>query len=67
MQRQMFVTAYELLDRRLWQKFCDLRDMDVFAVHRGKIKENRKFRLNEREMRELGFYKEAQKCPRNLR
>jgi len=65
--KQMFITYYDLVENGLWLKFCDIRGFNIFAVHEGKIKEHKRFRLSPEEIRRLGFNKETQKCPRKLR
>jgi hypothetical protein len=59
--KQILISYYDLVEKGLWLQFCDIRGFNIFAVHEGKIKENKRFRLTPYEIRRLGLCKVVQK------
>jgi hypothetical protein len=59
--KQIYLSYFQLVERGLWWQFCDIRNYDLFAVHKGKIKENKRFRLTPYEIRRLGLCKIVQR------
>lgn len=59
--QQMYLSYFQLVERGIWLQFCDLRGLNYFIVHEGKIKENKRFRLTPYEIRRLGLCKIVQR------
>ncbi len=49
------LTAREILDREIWDEFCALRDINVWAVNEGLMDEDEQFTFTEEEARKLGL------------
>jgi hypothetical protein len=48
------LTAREILDRGIWDEFCDLRGINVWAINEGRMDEDEQFTFTEAEARKLG-------------
>ena len=46
---KIIITAEELLDSEIWDKFCDLRGIDKWAVNEGLMDYDEEFILSEEE------------------
>lgn len=49
------LTASEIMDRRVWDTFCELRGINVWAVNEGLMDSDEEFTLTEDEAAALGI------------
>lgn len=54
---KVIVTAEELIDKWLWDDFCEERGINVWAVNEGLMDSEHEFELSEEEARKYGFLK----------
>lgn len=52
---EITLTAEEMLNRGLWDMFCELRGISVWAINEGQVDSKEKFTLTEEESRKLGL------------
>lgn len=52
---KIIVTAEEIIDRGEWEKFCEDRGINVYAVNEGLMDEDEEFILNYGEANKYGF------------
>ncbi len=50
------LTAREILDREIWEEFCELRDINVWAVNEGRMDDDEEFTFTEAEAKKLGIW-----------
>jgi hypothetical protein len=48
-------TAREILDRGIWQEFCDLRGINEWAINEGRMDASEEFTFTEEEALRLGL------------
>lgn len=48
-------TAREILDRGIWDEFCDLRGINVWAINEGLMDEEEEFVFTEAEALRIGL------------
>lgn len=51
------ITAREIMDKGLWDKFCELKGISVWAVNEGQVDSSEAFLVTEEESKELGLIK----------
>lgn len=49
------VTIGEMMDRGVWETFCDMRQLNVWMVNEGMADREDVYALSEYEARDLGF------------
>lgn len=54
---KIVVTAREILDRWLWDEFCEMRGYNPWAINEGLMPEDEEFYLTEEEAKRLGILK----------
>ena len=47
------ITANELIEKGVWEKFCLLKNYNVYGINEGRIDLNTVFELSEEEAKEL--------------
>lgn len=52
---KILVTAREILDNGAWQKFCDDRGINEWAINEGLMEADEQFSLTEEEAKKYGF------------
>lgn len=52
---QVVVTAEEIIDRGLWDQFCEDHGINVWAVNEGLMDSDEKFTLSESDARKYGL------------
>ena len=52
---KIIVTVREVLDNGIWDKLCDLKGINVWAVNEGLIDDTEEIILNEKEAKLLGI------------
>ena len=57
MRIEIIVTADEAYTEGYWDKLCEMREMNVWAIHEGLMDSNEEFRLTLEEALELGVIK----------
>ncbi len=53
----IIVTAEELIDRGLWDQFCEDRGLNVWSVNEGLMDEDHEFTLPYKEAQKYGLVK----------
>lgn len=56
---KVLITAEELINIGLWDRFCDKRGINVWAINEGLMDEDEKFVLSWDEAEELGIIKDC--------
>jgi hypothetical protein len=54
---RVIVTAEEIIDRGVWDEFCEKRGINVWAVNEGLMNSDEEFTLSEEEAQSYGFLK----------
>lgn len=54
---RLILTIREIMDRGLWDKFCDLRGWNPWIVNEGLAESNEDVILTDDEQRQLGLIK----------
>ena len=52
---RIIVTAEELIDKGVWEEFCELKGINVWAVNEGAIDSDEEWSLTEEEAKQFGF------------
>ena len=56
---EIVVTARQLLDKNMWGHFCELRDMNEWAINEGLMDDTERLSLTEEEAIKLGIIREG--------
>jgi hypothetical protein len=51
------LTAREILDRGIWEEFCEMKGINVWAVNEGRMDTNEEFTFTEEEAYTLRILK----------
>jgi hypothetical protein len=54
---RVFVTAEELIDRGVWDDYCESHGINVWAVNEGLMDSDEEFQLTQQEAVSFGFVK----------
>ena len=61
----MYFTVQEILDQNvcfvglsIWEKFCEMKEINVWAVKIGLLDPNEEFELTDEEIEQIGLFKE---------
>jgi len=54
---EIVVTFREIMDKGMWDKFCEMKGLNVWCVNEGLADSDEKVELTEDEARKLGFLK----------
>ena len=57
MRMEIIITADEALTGCFWDKLCEMREMNVWAINEGLVDSNEEFKLTLEEALELGVIK----------
>lgn len=52
---KLIITAREALDKRVWDKLCELKGINRWAIHEGQMDDSQEITLTEDEARSLGL------------
>ena len=52
---KLIITAREALDKGVWDKLCDIKGWDVWAINEGLMDSDEEITLTDDEARELRF------------
>ena len=58
---KIILTANELLDRDIWDEFCEMRGINPWAVNEGLMDSDEEFTFTEKEAEELGLISQEQR------
>ena len=56
---KLIITAEEALNKGIWDKLCDLKGINVWAINEGMMDSTDEIALTEEEARELGIIEET--------
>ena len=56
------IKASDLIKLGLWDEFCDLRGINIWAVNEGLMGSDEELTLSEDEAKELGLIKQGIQC-----
>jgi len=51
---RIIITAEELIDQYLWDDFCEMKGINVWAVNEGMMDSSEEFELSKEEAKKLG-------------
>lgn len=54
---KVIVTASELIDRGVWDDYCEKHGINVWAVNEGLMDSDHEIELSQKEARQYGFLK----------
>ena len=57
MNMKITIRPYDLMDRGVWDKYCELTGTNVWAVNEGLIRAEEELALTEKQAKELGIIK----------
>ena len=52
---EIIITVDELMDKGIWDEFCEGRGISVWAVNEGQMDYNQEFILTKEEVKKFGF------------
>jgi len=52
---KIILTAQEILDRGIWDEFCEMKGINPWAMNEGLIDSDEEFIFSEQEAKELGL------------